>query len=116
MRKFNTILFILFILSVMLYSNAIGACSTTRCDGTIERLYIHSGLQRLYVSTDGDETNLNCSSPNGVYITVPTDHTEFKNVYAMLLTAVSLNKPVALRIKEESAICELDYAYINNFD
>ena len=97
---------------VLLSTSVYAACTANRCVGKIERLYVNGGT--LYISTDGDETNLNCTAPAGVYITMPSSYPDFKNLYAMMLTAISLNNTIGLRIQEGSDRCSLIYTYMDN--
>lgn len=97
-------------LFLLLSSNVLAACSTKVCVGQIEKLYITGG--KLYIGTDGDERNLNCSAVADVYVTLPTSNTDFKNYYAMMLTSMTMNNTIGLRIAEGSNGCELAYAYI----
>ena len=112
MKKQLFILLSLLACLIVLSSHVYAACSTTKCEGKIERLYITDGL--LYIGTDGDETNLNCSAVAGVYITLPVSNPDFKNYYAMMLTSMSLGNQIGLRIVDLSGGCKLSYAYIDN--
>jgi len=97
---------------VLLSTSVYAACTANRCVGKIDRLYVQGGT--LYISTDGDETNLDCTPPRGVYITIPSSDPDFKNLYAMMLTAVSLNNTIGLRIENGSDRCTLIYTYMDN--
>ena len=93
-------------------SNVYAACSSTSCYGQIERLYISGGT--LYISTDGDESFLDCTSPASVYVTLTTDNPNFKNLYAMMLTSMSLNNNIGFKIETGSSNCKLLYTYMDN--
>ena len=97
---------------VLLSTSVYAACDGNRCVGKIDRLYVTDGT--LYISTDGDETNLDCTAPGGVYITIPSSDPDFKNLYAMMLTAVSLDNTIGLRIQNGSPRCTLIYTYMDN--
>ena len=97
---------------VLLSTSVYAACGANLCVGKIDRLYVSGGT--LYISTDGDETNLDCTPPGGVYITIPSSDPDFKNLYAMMLTAVSLNNTIGLRIQTGSDNCSLVYTYMDN--
>jgi len=102
-----------FSFSVIFNTAAFSACSSNICVGEIERLYTNSaGL--LYIATDGDETALDCNAVANVYITLPADDEHFNQKYALLLTAMSLNKTVGLRIINGSDNCSLSYVYVEN--
>lgn len=112
--KKNVIVLVLTIGLFMMSGNvAFADCSDTVCVGTIERLYINS-LGVLYIASDGDESNLDCTSPAGKYVTLlPTDE-NFDRKYAMMLTAMSLEKNVGLRVVTGSSQCELSYVYMDD--
>ena len=93
-------------------ANVYAECTSDRCYGKIERLYANGN--NLYIGTDGDESFLNCTAPGGVYITIYTDNPNFKNLYAMMLTSMSLNNTIGLRIENGSSNCNLIYTYMDN--
>ncbi len=93
-------------------SVAFATCSSTTCYGKVTRVYVSGGT--LYIATDGDETQLNCTSPSGVYVTIPTSDSMFDAKYATLLTAMSLGKKVGLRIVDNDANCKVSYIYMDN--
>ena len=97
---------------VLFSANVYAACDSTRCYGKIERLYVQNDT--LYISTDGDESLLNCNAPGGVYVTITTANPNFKNLYAMMLTSISLNNNIGLRIVDGSSACSLNYTYMDN--
>ena len=97
---------------VLFSANVYAECTSDRCYGKIERLYVESNT--LYISTDGDESFLDCNSPAGVYVTVTTDNPNFKNLYAMMLTSMSLNNNIGFRIENGSSACNLLYTYMDN--
>ena len=97
---------------VLLSSSVYAACTADRCVGKIDRLYMSGGT--LYIATDGDESLLDCTAPAGVYITIPSSDPNFKNLYAMMLTSMSLNNTIGLRIENGSERCNLVYTYMDN--
>lgn len=99
-------------LLIMLGANVYASCDNVRCYGQLERLYINSDT--LYISTDGDENNLSCSAPGGIYITLPTSSPDFNRFYAMMLTSLTMQKEIGLRIQSGSEDCRLVYTYIDN--
>ena len=113
MKKQKAIYVVFMVVFLVLVSSSVyAACDADRCLGKIDRLYMQSGT--LYISTDGDETLLDCNAPAGVYITIPTSNPEFKNLYAMMLTSMSLNNTIGLRIANGSESCSLVYTYMDN--
>ena len=113
MKRQKGIYFIcMFVFLVLLSTNVYAACSSDRCEGKIDRLYMSGGT--LFISTDGDETLLDCTAPADVYITISSSNPEFKNLYAMMLTSMSLDNTVGLRINNGSDKCSLMYTYMDN--
>jgi len=109
--KLGFVLFSVFVVVLVFAGAANADCSATNCNGKIERAYF-SGA-RLFIATDGDETALNCTSPAGVYVTIPTSDPDFDRKYAMVLTAMSLDATVGLRIVEGDAHCSLSYIFMD---
>jgi hypothetical protein len=97
------------------YAPAVFAdCANLICDSVyIERLVAESGAlttnQDFYVQTTGTESALTCSPDSAVNLKLNGDDPHAKEVYAMLLTAFSLDKPVSIRIVSGSAPCEIAY-------
>ena len=113
MKNQKVIYFISMLVFLVLFStSAYAYCTTNACVGEIDRLYMTGG--NLYISTVGDETSLDCNAVSDVYLTIPTSHPGFKNYYAMMLTSISMNKEIGLRIVNGSEGCTLAYVYMNN--
>jgi hypothetical protein len=113
MMKKQLVIFMSLLACLVLFSaNVYAECGSDRCYGKIERLYSNGNI--LYISTDGDESFLDCSSPAGVYVTISTDNPNFKNLYAMMLTSMSLNNMIGVRIENGSSSCNLLYTYMDN--
>lgn len=88
-------------------------CSATSCTNEkVERLYLHeNGL--LYIRTTGDEVNLTCTAGNQGYLRINKDHAFFEEIYALLLSAQLSDKPVTLRLNNDSGTCFIVYAVID---
>jgi len=113
MKKQQVICIMSMVVFLVLFSTSVyAACTTTKCTGQIDRLYITGG--KLYISTDGDERNLNCNAVSDVYLTLSTSNPDFKNYYAMMLTTMSMGNQIGLRIETGSEGCELLYAHMDN--
>jgi hypothetical protein len=113
MKKQLVIFFMSLLACLVLFSaNVYAGCTSDRCYGKIERLYVQNNF--LYISTDGDETFLDCSPPGGVYVSISTDDPNFKNLYAMMLTSMSLNNNIGFKIETGSSNCNLLYTYMDN--
>jgi hypothetical protein len=113
MKTKTALLFIALTLCLVFFSASANAdCTTDRCYGQIERVYLSSS--RLYIATDGDERNLACTATADVYITILDTDPNFNRYYAMMLTAMSTKTPVGLRIVTGSDGCTIAYTYMNN--
>lgn len=108
-----TVAFFCLFFCILFYSSSFAACSTTHCVGKIERLYMKND-GGLYIGTDGNESNLICTSPAGVYVTMKNvDSDIFNRQYALLLTALTLGNNVTLRIIKNSDDCRVDYIVVD---
>ncbi len=94
---------------LMIGANVYAGCTADRCYGQIERLVMSGSA--LYIGTDGDETNLDCTPLSGVYLTLSTTEESFNKQYAMMLTAMSTDKAVGFRIINGSQGCRVSYTY-----
>lgn len=92
--------------------SSMAVCNDKICKGKVVRLFLSDS--KLYIGTDGDESSLNCVVPAGTYVSIPTNDPLFDQKYALLLTAVSLNKDVTIRIKDFSTGCIVNYIYMDN--
>ena len=112
MKKQFIFLMSMLVCLALFSTNVYAACDSNRCYGKIERLYVQNNT--LFISTDGDESVLDCMAPGGVYVTVTTDNPNFKNLYAMMLTSMSLDNNIGFRIENGSSGCNLLYTYMDN--
>lgn len=101
------------ILSFTFSVNSFAACSGVGCsDVKIDTLYV-SENSYMYIATNGVETNLtNCVPSDPIYIRLLTSHPNFDRIYSILLTAVTADKEVTLRMKDttgNSGECEVAY-------
>jgi hypothetical protein len=93
-------------------------CSGVVCTNVaIQRIWMDAGTSQngdLWIQTDGTEANLSCTPNNNIYLKVPYNAAAKKDVYAMLMMAFSMGKPVSIGIVPASADCVVAYAFINN--
>ena len=93
-------------------------CSGLNCAmTTVPRLYPASNVSnaRVYVQpTDGGQASLDCTPISGVYLTLKASHPLFSEIYASLLEATIHDRTVTLRVKEDSADCEILYIVVEN--
>jgi hypothetical protein len=113
MMKKQLVIFLMSLLAclVVFSANVYAECSGNQCYGKIERLYVNGNT--LFISTDGDENFLDCTPPGGIYVTISTDNPNFKNLYAMMLTSMSLNNNIGFKIETGSSSCNLVYTYMD---
>lgn len=88
---------------------AFGACSNHICSSVlVERLYINSN-GKVYIGSSGDESQLDCQSVSGVYTSFDVSEPGGDSIYATLLAAQLSNKPVSIRIVNNSEGCKVLY-------
>ncbi len=103
----------------MLSSNIYGSCNSTSCTDKITKIYT-TATGTIYIGTSGNEKALNCAAGAGnggvsnVYVSINPNSKGANAIYSLILTAKSLNKKVSLRIKENSSLCEIIYASLEN--
>ena len=91
--------------------NAIGACDSRQCTGTIKRLYMDA--TNIYVQLDGDVKKLGCSLHGGKYIGAPLVHPAFGAWHAMLLGAFRDRSAVTVRKQDGAAGCLIAYVVMD---
>ena len=75
----------------------------------ITKVYITSD-KNVYIGTDGDETQANCSSVSNIYFTIPDVTSEKgKVMFSAILTAQTTNKKIELRTVDGSDGCQIGY-------
>lgn len=92
-------------------------CSGLTCTSVyIEMLNAEAGelpgSDDVWVQTSGAESALNCTANSGIYLKLRNEAPSRKEVYAMLLTAFAMDKPISLRVVDSSVDCVIAYAYI----
>ena len=88
-------------------------CSGTSCSNVkIEKLYMTAG-GTLYVGTDGTESALNCASPAGKYVSLAEGDVGKNAMYSLLLTAMTTNKKVSIKVVPNSETCKVQYLTAN---
>ena len=89
-------------------------CTATACIGKIDKLYMTSN-GTLYVGTDGDEKALNCAGGvgnggvSGVYMSMKEGDVGKNAMYSLLLTAMTTDKTVTVRVQEGTVDCRVSY-------
>jgi hypothetical protein len=97
----------------VVFANASNAeCQPTACVGFVDQVYVEAN-GNLYVQTSGNETLANCTPNSGIYLYLAASATNFKEIYAMLLTAETLGWQVTLRIVDSSNPCTISWASVN---
>ena len=86
MKKQLFVLMSVLVCLVLFSANVYAGCTSDRCYGKIDRLYVNGST--FFISTDGDENLLDCTAPGGVYITMSTEDPNFKNLYAILKSGI----------------------------
>lgn len=99
--------------SCVLFANTSDAeCVPTNCTGYLDQVYMEAN-GNLYVQTSGNETLANCTPASGVYLFLSGSASNFKEIYAMLLSAQAMGWQVTLRILDGSNPCAISWASVN---
>lgn len=105
-----------FIISVIacISSLAHAECFSYGCDNErVQRLYVNNG-GAVYIKVSGDTSQLDCTLVQGQFITLKSNAAHKDQVYSALLTAVTMDRPVArLRIVNGTSDCELNYIFVD---
>ena len=102
-----------FVFLVSLFGfSAQAACTPIGCDNEkITRLWVNASGS-YYVETTGDVSQLNCTPHSGDRMYLDGAKAGAESIYSLLLTAQSMDKPVArIRIIEGSSNCEITYVF-----
>lgn len=87
-------------------------CSATSCDNArVLQLYTEAN-GNVYVQLSGTMSNLNCTLVSGVFVTLLSTASRFKEVYANLLAAQLTDRSLSVRIDTGSSGCTI--AYVNS--
>jgi hypothetical protein len=92
--------------------SANAACSGTACTNVkVTEVYATFG-GTIYISTDGDEGALTCTSPGNVYVSIGANDPGKNALYSMMLTAKTTQANVKIRIQSGTDGCRILYANI----
>lgn len=114
----NAVVFTLTLLMTLFAAGARADCSNVSCENVyVEQLYADSGELGdgdIWIHTSGTETALNCTPSGGVWLKLSSAATSShqKEVYALLMMAFSMDKPVNVRIMP-GADCVIAYVTVN---
>jgi hypothetical protein len=64
------------------------------------------------VRTSGTETALSCTPEAGAWLTLVADKNGNKEVYALILTAFAMDKPLTIRVAPGPLGCHIAYAVL----
>jgi hypothetical protein len=103
--------------SMLLAGTAAAECSGQSCENVlIDQLYVDTGHngQNIWVRTSGNEAAVTgCAANAGVFLWLDGGQTQKKEVYALLMMAFSLEKPVTIRLVDSAQGCSIAYVYMN---
>lgn len=83
------------------------SCGTFECNGNVNDFFVYSG--GALVRTDLDESTLNCTLDQGVFMTLKKSHANYDAVFSTLLSHYMAGKKIQIRIIENSVGCEVGY-------
>jgi hypothetical protein len=97
--------------------SALAECSGVMCESVyIQALNAESGALQsnddIWVQTTGTETALNCTANSGAWLKLSGDSPKKSDVYALLLVAFSTDRPISIRVLDNSVDCVIGYAYM----
>jgi hypothetical protein len=79
--------------------NAMAECTGDACDDVkIERLFPDASWNTVWVTTDGTETNLQCTASGGVYLGLLQERAMFDPMYTALLEGLLAQKTFFIRV------------------
>ena len=80
--------------------DALAQCGGNSCANVkVERLYVRNAPE-IYVSTTGDESELNCQPIEDRYIELRPSHPHSDKIYSMLLSAKLADHDIWIRVRE----------------
>lgn len=97
---------------------ALADCTGLTCTSVyIEALNAEAGemndVDDVWVRTTGTETALTCTADSGAWLKLRKEAPEISRVYAMLLTAFTMDHPITIRlIGNQGEPCLIAYAYM----
>jgi hypothetical protein len=91
-------------------------CSANQCYSVqITQLWSDAGTSAngdVWFQTTGTESNLNCTASGGIWLRLPSTATAKKDVYALLMMAFALERPLVIGLIAGSADCIVAWAYL----
>lgn len=112
----KAIVFTVTLLMAVFAATAHADCSGLNCENVyIEQLYADSGDLgggHIWIRTSGNEAALSCGANSGVLLKLSVGSTYRKEIYALLMMAFSMDKPVSVRLLP-STECPIGYVTVN---
>jgi hypothetical protein len=99
-------------IGTLLSFNVFSACSANSCSGVGKNALISvypNSSGNIYLQAGAGKENLDCKLIEGHYMVLKSDHPVFEAAYSTILTALSSQKSLTVRIKNGSPICEVSY-------
>ena len=112
MKRINFFAISMLIMSLFLSTRVFSACTTTACSGVgkevLLSVYPHSS-GHIYLQAGAGKENLDCQLQEGEYMVLKSSHAAFDPAYSTILTALTTQKQLTVRIINKSPICEVSY-------
>ncbi|GAA4875662.1 hypothetical protein GCM10023333_06190 [Ferrimonas pelagia] len=67
----------------------------------------------VYLGAPKSSGNLNCELVEGAYLTLERGHSNFTQTYSLILTAISTEKRMNIRIVPGSTDCRISYVMMS---
>jgi hypothetical protein len=89
------------------------ACTDKFCTGQIKRLYVHGGVENVFIDVDADKGPLTCTLSGNRYLVLRKTNGLFDATYSLLLSAHIARLPVTLRMNTNSNECTVQYVTLD---
>lgn len=101
-----------FIILIIVSTPASSQCFSSNCQGigsdVIVSVYPNQ-TGNIFLEGPVDRNALNCTLQEGRFMVLQPDHLLFREIYSTILTALSTQKELIVRIRELSKNCEVLY-------
>lgn len=115
----RNIKFCIFLCLIGLSKVASAGCTANGCEynatDKLSNIYLTSYADgRIFLPVTVGSSSLDCTPPEGGFLTLKSTHPLFKEMYSTILFAIASNKKLYVRIVNGSPICEVGYVRVYN--
>ena len=112
MKKTTVFAAVTLITSLFFSLSAFSVCTTTGCSGVGKEVLLSvypNSSGHIYLQAGAGKENLDCDLHEGHYTVLKSNHSAFEAAYSTILTALTTQKHLIVRIIDKSPICEVSY-------